>query len=449
MTKKRYRVFQLILFVFSLNIIASTTACAVSTKQNTAQFEKQNGIPIYYKNVPNNEKVAFKSLASETAEQEALTIMKNVLALYPSDLNDFLQISSINLVGELTSTANSVALDGKTQRVTNATYPSGYATQLFLNYPTTNETYFIYHHELFHAIEFIFPPNEQKWAKIAPANQYGNNYQKGSDGYYHIERKNGFISTYSYQSEYEDRADIYAYLLAPSDTSPIQRALIANDSIIKQKAGFIIGYTDTIFAKHEDSKRLLTALEESYDYFFSQKYFAAKEIHRVTKKETVFADYTKDGTSVTLKPNDLLYILEKTNNPKDTYLALDKEGHLLYIPDSITELIQKPAIKPLINDLKKQSISIGYKSKHQQIAGSSIANEKSVISSEKAHLLYVTLNNIQTWLNKQTKPRISHVVFLENMTYNRKSIAVKCLDRTLYIDIRSASNQDILNALLK
>lgn len=441
----------MLVLALSISLVFARSAWAESAEKPTfsddqAQTPKHDVI-IRYKNVPKHDKITFQHLTDDKLIQDAVSILQDVLAVYPQDIGNLLRMPYINLVDGLDA-KNSVHLNG----IALSKYEANdlVINRVYLRYPTKGEPRAIYHHEIFHAIEAAYPVNEKTWASFSPETQYGissKDYQKAPDHRSYIARKNGYFSTYSYLSASEDRAEVFAYLMHPQIPDIYTKAMFANDDLLQKKAAFIVGYIQAVFADHQDSERLIHQISRQYDNLYAQPYFAARSIHQVRTNATVYMHYDASGQPLSLYANDYLYILEELNNPANTYLALDKNANLVYVPKRFTKKVEDMQILPLIEALKKQDIRITYASHDQRITGTSILKDRKIISQRDSRLLYVTLTLLKNKQAADPNFPASRIVFLRNMQENKKPVSAVLLDNTLYIDIHHASEQAVLNAL--
>ena len=431
---------------FTYHALAEALSDETVTSSTTVPAH-QHDVVIRYQDVPKHDKITFDPLSNTQDIQQAVSILQEVLAVYPNNIGRLLNMPYINLVDNL-SAKNSVYLNG----IALSKYEENnlILNRLYLRYPTSGEPRNVYHHEIFHAIEAAYPVNEKTWAQFAPAKQYGlsaKDYVTANDKRAYVVRKNGYFSAYSYLSASEDRAEIFAHLMYPQTNDIYAQAIFSNDKLLQQKADFILGYMQAIFEEHQDSNRILHQLAQGYANLYNQPYFAARSIHHIQSNVTVYTQYNASGRSIPLYAGDYVYILEELKNPKNTYLALDKNANLVYVPKKFTQKIDTIKIIPLIDELKKQNITVHYTSHSSQITGKSILKNKKALSRDDSRLLYVTLNLIKNLKSADSGFPVSRIVLLQDMQYQQQPVSSVFLDGTLSIDIHHASEQDILNAL--
>jgi len=104
-------------------------------------------------------------------------------------------------------------------------------------------------HELFHAIEFQYPVDEDAWAQINPYESYMSDTASPGEIVRYTPNMTpafepGFVSDYARFSGMEDRAELFTALYSGRELRPKERAALMSDTYLLKKITFLKGYLE-------------------------------------------------------------------------------------------------------------------------------------------------------------------------------------------------------------
>jgi hypothetical protein len=102
-------------------------------------------------------------------------------------------------------------------------------------------------HELFHALEYSFPVDEEAWAGIDPDIEYLKDQASPAEVVRYTPNmipafEPGFATDYARFSAMEDRAELFTVLYSVSELTPKERAALLSDRILLRKIEFLKEY---------------------------------------------------------------------------------------------------------------------------------------------------------------------------------------------------------------
>lgn len=460
LTKKSFVVFSLSLALLCLPNIASlpsSSAQAESAEKSVAEksykdhvkdIKKHSDIDVLYSKIQKTQSsLGFTPISKEKMLSDGIETLDSVLSLYPKGIGTTLLMPEINIVNELW--VEDLPIEG----ITQARYPKGSQSAnriyMYLAYPSRGEASNIFHHEMYHAVEFVFPFDEKAWTKLGYDSYYGissDDYGNTRRGSFILNRRSGFVSDYAYTISYEDRAELYAFIVEPYEIDVFTKSAFSNDRILKQKASVIKDYLHEVFNDISDSKRLLDHFDKRYNQLFARPYFAAKSLAQLDKGIIAYDTHDKGGKAYEYNKGDILYIVDVLKNPQKNYLAVDRNGNLVFIPKSACTLVDVKNLPKLSQSIKDMGISIAYKSSEANISGKSLLQNGEANVNE-ANLIYANLNNLSNLLRSQNAPAIEAIVLLDGLSVDSKTKSVYKSGKTIYIDVRTASFNEIVKTL--
>ena len=172
------------------------------------------------------------------APRMAKAITEEVLARFDPDLQKIAGIEEIYICEDLKCRgvpvpAAAAIIDGKTVIYVDARAP------LKIDVSFT--------HELFHAIEFNNPVDEEAWANINPFESYPFDTASPDEVVRYTPNMTpafepGFVSDYARFSGMEDRAELFTALYSGRELRPKERAALMSDPFLMKKIAFLKGY---------------------------------------------------------------------------------------------------------------------------------------------------------------------------------------------------------------
>jgi len=190
----------------------------------------------------------------------ATAIAEGVLSRFPPGLQEIAGIDGIYICEGLTSLvipvpAASVQKNGKTTVYVDASAPRRIDVSLT--------------HELFHAIEFKNPLDEEAWAQINPYESYPFDTASPGEIIRYVPNMTpafepGFVSDYARFSGMEDRAEIFSALYSGRALSAKERTAMLSDPFLMKKITFLKDYLDTVGLTAADMKDNLFSEKTSY-----------------------------------------------------------------------------------------------------------------------------------------------------------------------------------------
>jgi len=104
-------------------------------------------------------------------------------------------------------------------------------------------------HELFHAVEFKYPVDEEEWARINPYETYLRDEASPGDIVRYVPNMTpafepGFVSDYARFSGMEDRAELFSALYSGRKPGARERTAMLSDPFLMEKISFLKNHLD-------------------------------------------------------------------------------------------------------------------------------------------------------------------------------------------------------------
>jgi len=211
-------------------------------------------IPVRTGPVPDARNIEASACADPTT---AIEIIDTVLSRFQAELSAYTDIEAVYICEDLFSIG--VKVPAASTRVNGKTV-------IYVDAGASRKVGVSFTHELFHALEFSNPVDEDAWARINPYETYP--FETASPG--EIIRYNpnmipafepGFVTDYARFSAMEDRAELFTILYSDRELSAKERAALLSDPFLMEKVAFLKEYLSAIGFDIDDN---LLSVETNY-----------------------------------------------------------------------------------------------------------------------------------------------------------------------------------------
>lgn len=432
-----------------LLMVAALSSCLplspVEAKERA--IESRLSLEIESASVPFLEKLTGKPCTDDQQRMHALEALESVFGAYPLTLSRIAKIKHVYICAELTSFVTPVA---------GVTVNRGDHCDIYMNAAFLHSMDYLtrtLHHELFHAIEFAHPFDNEKWRNLNPYEPYlEDTIPKGQVLYYDPLSapafEPGFVSEYARVRPREDRAELFAQVMQ-SRSLPRTRAAFAaedamlqGDSILQKKLDNLCAYLDALF-------NCTNNIWDEQAAAFKQPLLYAQSLY-----------IPKDGAQL-------------RSGPSNSYPLLPAEGILLYVGKSRAEkgdrllillgengqrvYAREKELTPL-QDFDYQS---ALAAKGIQVVtapgpaddvlyrtvptvGDRIDDANFISGGTLAIAACMQLNRA---LQQEENPAFSYFSPVLSLTYRNETCAYLLLGDTLYVDVERCTGMQLKNAL--
>ena len=217
------------------------------------------GLSIETENIPAAYNIEAYDCTNPVMAETAVSSIEETLSRFPADFSELAGIKKIYVCEGLKSIgipspAAAIHAEGKTNIYLDA-------SARMLDRPLT--------HELFHALEYSFPVDEEAWAGINPDEKYLMDLASPGEVVHYVPNQvpafePGFITDYARFSAMEDRAELFTVLYSGSELTPKERTAILSDRLILRKIEFMKEYLDVCGVNPESMEDNLLDTGTSY-----------------------------------------------------------------------------------------------------------------------------------------------------------------------------------------
>jgi len=315
-----------------LLVITITLAGCGNEKGIPAQGEQpaESTALIQTEQVPEARNITAGVCDDPVKTEAATAIAEGVLSRFPPGLQEIAGIDSIYICEGLTSLdmpvpAASIHINEKTSVYVDASAPRRIDVSLT--------------HELFHAIEFKKPLDEEVWAQIYPYESYPFDTASPGEIIRYVPNmipafEPGFVSDYARFSGMEDRAELFSVLYSGRGLSAKERTALLSDPFLMEKITFLKDYLDTVGLTAADMK----------DNLFSEKTSCFCKAYTLTNPELARTGPSEAYPGAGLRAGQLL---ADSGFDKDGIKMLynTSDRTRVYAPAAALELIEDETVK--------------------------------------------------------------------------------------------------------
>ena len=192
--------------------------------------------------------------------EAAAAAIEEALSRFPADLPRIAGVEKVYVCENLTSLGVPSPA---------AAIQEGSNAFIYVDALTARRTGVSFTHELFHALEFRFPVDDETWAGINPLEPYLKDLASPGDVVPYTPNmipafEPGFATDYSRFSAAEDRAELFTLLYSGKELTAKERTALLNDSILLEKIEFLKTYLGECGVSPEGMKDSLLDVDTIY-----------------------------------------------------------------------------------------------------------------------------------------------------------------------------------------
>ena len=228
----------LIAILFAISLLPIFTGCGAGGQPGASESVK--GFSVVAESIPTMRNVEARDCGDPAKIEAAIGILEELASRFPAELPKRAGDPAIYICEGLTGFG--VPTPAITMR-------DGGKTFIYVDAGAARKIDAAFTHELFHALEFNAPVDEDAWAQINPYERYLRDLASPGDIVRYEPNKTpafepGFASDYARFSGMEDRAELFAVLYSGRGLIAKERAAMLCDPYLMEKIAYLKNYLE-------------------------------------------------------------------------------------------------------------------------------------------------------------------------------------------------------------